>query len=114
MTRMGGLGDGPLAVQGTCPSCGAPVGALDSFCEACGTELAPPKVSASPPGYVVECPVCSVDPEAPPGAITAEGYCESCGRKVPSGRDHSELDLGLLAGVTDRGLRPMLRAARWR
>jgi len=105
MTRMGGLGDGPLAVQGTCPSCGAPVGALDSFCEACGTELAPPKVSASPPGYVVECPVCSVDPEAPPGAITAEGYCESCGRKVPSGRDHSELDLGLLAGVTDRGLR---------
>jgi serine/threonine protein phosphatase PrpC len=24
---------------------------------------------------------------------------------VPSGRDHSELDLGLLAGVTDRGLR---------
>ena len=49
--------------------------------------------------------MCSVDPEAPPGAITAEGYCESCGRKVPSGRDHSELDLGLLAGVTDRGLR---------
>ena len=37
--------------------------------------------------------------------ITAEGYCGSCGRKVPSGRDHSELDLGLLAGVTDRGVR---------
>jgi serine/threonine protein phosphatase PrpC len=37
--------------------------------------------------------------------ITAEGYCESCGRKVPSGRDHSELDLGTVAGVTDRGLR---------
>src|SRR5260370_34887130 len=46
-----------------------------------------------------------MDTETPPGAITAEGYCETCGRKVPSGRDHSELDLALLAGVTDRGLR---------
>jgi serine/threonine protein phosphatase PrpC len=62
-------------------------------------------MSAAPPGYEAECPVCSVDPEAPPSAITAEGYCESCGRKAPSGRDHSELDLGLLAGVTDRGVR---------
>jgi serine/threonine protein phosphatase PrpC len=105
VTGEGGPRDGPLALEGTCPSCGAPVGAGDSFCEACGTELAPPKVSTAPPGYLVECPVCSVDPETPPGAITAEGYCESCGRKVPSGRDHSELDLGLLAGVTDRGLR---------
>jgi serine/threonine protein phosphatase PrpC len=96
---------GPLAVEGTCPRCAAPVGAADSFCESCGVELTPPMVSAAPPGYQAECPVCSVDPEAPPSAITADGYCESCGRKVPSGRDHSELDLGLLAGVTDRGLR---------
>jgi serine/threonine protein phosphatase PrpC len=100
-----GLTDGPLALGASCPSCGAPVGAGDSFCESCGTELAPPMVSTAPPGYLVECPVCSVDPEVPPSVITAEGYCESCGRKVPSGRDHSELDLGLLAGVTDRGLR---------
>jgi serine/threonine protein phosphatase PrpC len=55
--------------------------------------------------YADHCPVCSVDPPDPPGAISAEGYCESCGRQVPSGRDHVELDLGLLAGVTDRGLR---------
>ena len=93
------------APEVTCPSCGAPVGAADSFCESCGTELAPPMVSAAPPEYEAECAVCSVDPEAPPGAITAEGFCETCGRKVPSGRDHSELDLALLAGVTDRGLR---------
>ena len=105
MTGEGGLTDGPLALEASCPSCGAPVGAGDSFCESCGTELAPPMVSTAPPGYLAECPVCSVDPEVSPGVITAEGYCESCGRKVPSGRDHSELDLGLLAGVTDRGLR---------
>jgi serine/threonine protein phosphatase PrpC len=40
-----------------------------------------------------------------PAGVTADGYCESCGRKVPTGRDHTELDLGLLAGVTDRGRR---------
>ncbi len=96
---------GPAEVGGTCPTCGEPVGATDSFCESCGTELAPAVVSTASPGYTPECPVCSVDPSAPPGAVSPEGYCESCGRKVPSGRDHAELDLGLLAGVTDRGLR---------
>ncbi len=89
----------------TCPTCGGPAGAADSFCESCGTELAPPVSSAGPPGYAAQCPVCSLDESAQPGPISAEGYCESCGRKVPSGRDHVELNLELLAGVTDRGLR---------
>jgi serine/threonine protein phosphatase PrpC len=89
----------------TCPSCGEPAADDDSFCESCGAELAPPVASTGSPGFRPQCPVCSVDPAAEPGAITPEGYCESCGRKVPSGRDHCELDLGLLAGVSDRGLR---------
>jgi serine/threonine protein phosphatase PrpC len=88
-----------------CPACGGTANAADSFCESCGTELAPPLSSTGPPGYTAQCPVCSLDESAPPGAISAEGYCESCGRKVPSGRDHVELNLELLAGVTDRGLR---------
>ena len=89
----------------TCPACGNPAALADSFCESCGTELAPPVSSAGPPGYTAQCPVCSLDDSAPAGPISAEGYCESCGRKVPSGRDHVELNLELLAGVTDRGLR---------
>jgi serine/threonine protein phosphatase PrpC len=89
-----------------CPSCGEPAGPSDAFCEYCGAELAPAVVSTGSPGFVPSCPVCSVDPSVDqPAAITADGYCESCGRKVPTGRDHVELDLGLLAGVTDRGLR---------
>lgn len=44
------------------------------------------------------CPYCA-------GTIGADAYCESCGRKQPAGRDHIELDLGLAAGITDRGLR---------
>ena len=71
----------------TCPACGGPC-AADSFCESCGTELAPPVSSTGPAGYTTQCPVCSLDESAPPSAISAEGYCESCGRKVPSGRDH--------------------------
>jgi serine/threonine protein phosphatase PrpC len=48
---------------------------------------------------VAPCPSC-------PGAgVTEDGYCESCGRRVPVSRDHIELDLGTLAGVSDRGLR---------
>ncbi|MGH3152761.1 MAG: PP2C family serine/threonine-protein phosphatase, partial [Streptosporangiaceae bacterium] len=96
---------GPPLIDGTCPSCGQLIAGSDSFCDACGTELAPPVAGTEPDGFTRHCPVCSVDPAVTPGAISAEGYCESCGRKAPSGRDHIELDLVLVAGVTDRGLR---------
>ncbi len=52
-----------------------------------------------------ECPVCAADDSGAPAVAGPDGYCESCGRKVPVGRDHAELDLGVLVGVTDRGLR---------
>ena len=93
-------GEGAAQAAGmTCPSCGRAVGPQDNFCEACRAELAPAVVSGEVPGAVATCPECqSVH-------ITPDGYCESCGHKVPSSRDHTELDLGMLAGVTDRGLR---------
>jgi serine/threonine protein phosphatase PrpC len=52
-----------------------------------------------PPPAGATCPACghAVGPR--------DNFCESCGHKVPSGRDHVEIDLGVLAGVTDRGLR---------
>jgi serine/threonine protein phosphatase PrpC len=49
--------------------------------------------------------VCSADPEAPAGGVTADGYCEVCGHKMPSNRDHVPVNLGLLAGLSDRGQR---------
>ncbi len=94
------LGDGPPQSAGiTCPSCGRAVGPQDNFCEACRAELAPAVVSGEVPGAVATCPECQS------AHITPDGYCESCGHKVPSSRDHTELDLSMLAGVTDRGLR---------
>jgi len=74
-------------------------GAADGFCELCGAELAPILVSdgeGTGPGW---CSFCTSS------RATADGYCEACGRKVPAARGHIEFDLGLLAGVTDRGLR---------
>jgi serine/threonine protein phosphatase PrpC len=86
-------------VDVACPSCGWPVGPQDNFCEACRAELAPAVVSGEDPAPATECPFCQS------AQITPDGYCEACGRKLPSSRDHTEIDLGLLAGVTDRGLR---------
>jgi serine/threonine protein phosphatase PrpC len=104
------------ALMGECPSCGWPAGPDDNFCEACRADLrlTPPgqpsgPSPAEPPGQTVvsgggngrseKCPFC------PGAAVSADGYCESCGRKLPADADHTEFDLGLLAGVTDRGLR---------
>jgi serine/threonine protein phosphatase PrpC len=88
-----------------CSSCGEPADAADGFCEACGSQVGAAAVSSGANGAAPQCPVCAADPAAPPARVSADGYCETCGRKVPTPRDHVELDVGLLAGVTDRGLR---------
>ena len=90
---------GAMAASGVCHDCGESVGATDSFCESCGAEVAPLSVSDGLSGGRRACEICPVS------HISADGYCESCGRKVRSGRDHQEIDLGIVAGVTDRGLR---------
>jgi serine/threonine protein phosphatase PrpC len=89
----------PLAAPAACPSCGRPAGPDDNFCEACGARLSQPAGNGSASQMSGACPFCRSAGSSP------DGYCESCGRRLPSHRDHDELDLGLLAGVTDRGLR---------
>jgi serine/threonine protein phosphatase PrpC len=98
-------GDGRSTENVPCPTCGQLVSVWDGYCEACGTELARPVVSSGTPGPAAQCPVCAADPDAPAGGVSPDGYCEVCGRKVPTGRDHVEVDLGLLAGISDRGQR---------
>lgn len=82
-----------------CPACGEAVGPADGFCEACGRELSEVAVSTGAPGHAAGCQGCGSS------RISADGYCEQCGHKTPAGRDHVEVDLGVIAGVTDRGLR---------
>nr|WP_289008382.1 protein phosphatase 2C domain-containing protein [uncultured Thermomonospora sp.] len=37
--------------------------------------------------------------------ISEDGYCERCGVRQPSGREHLEIEIAGAAGVSDRGLR---------
>lgn len=82
----------------TCPGCGTPAGGSDNFCEACGQELAVTVVSTGtvPVGACSNC-------RSP--HFSDDGYCQQCGRRAPVGRDHAELVLPGIAGVTDRGVR---------
>jgi serine/threonine protein phosphatase PrpC len=89
------------AAATSCPSCGRAVSPEDNFCEACRAELSPAVTS----GYQVAGVAVAACPFDPGAKVTPEGYCEACGRRVPSSRDHTELNLGTLAGVSDRGLR---------
>jgi serine/threonine protein phosphatase PrpC len=82
-----------------CPDCTEPVGPADRFCEVCGKDLLVHRTPVGGPlgrpgGTCVNCGASEID---------AEGYCGQCGRAQPSGRDRMEWDLGVLAGVSDRG-----------
>jgi serine/threonine protein phosphatase PrpC len=92
-------GGEPPTVELRCPNCGQPVWVGDNFCESCSTELAPALLSGDRARPLAHCPTC------PDASVSPEGYCENCGHKMPSGNDHVELELDLVAGVTDRGLR---------
>jgi serine/threonine protein phosphatase PrpC len=94
-----------------CPACGTPVGGPDAnFCEACGHELslaAPARTVAdgsgdgrwlSSAGAPTACLDCG-------GTAFDDDYCLGCGQRRPHGLDHRELDLEVVAGVTDRGRR---------
>jgi serine/threonine protein phosphatase PrpC len=39
------------------------------------------------------------------GAVDGDGYCQHCGHKQPSERDHMESELASVAAASDRGLR---------
>ena len=115
----------------TCPSCGAAVPAGSRFCEGCGTPLggdagpAPASAPApTPSGELGSGPISAPTrrKEAEPaggapavaeprrclacqGMVGADGYCETCGTKAPSERDHfEEAPAAWVAGVCDRGL----------
>ena len=85
-----------------CPACATAVGTADRFCEVCGQDLASGVVRArwlTSTGTPTACPDCGSP------RLGAEDWCEGCGRRRPAGARHTELDLGLVASVTDFGHR---------
>jgi PPM family protein phosphatase len=75
----------------------------DRFCEACGQELAfsepEPAAEPEPAPAAVTCPSCGAVGEG------VDGYCGTCGMRLPAPRDHMELERDPAAGVTDKGKR---------
>lgn len=115
-----------------CPNCDADVEADAKFCETCGKPIggsstAPaPAAAPAPQGDddlgsgPISAPthITPVTAEAPPsvggrrpcvscgGGVGPDGYCESCGAKQASERDHfREAPAPWVAGVCDRGIR---------
>lgn len=112
---------GPAAL---CPGCGAEVRLEDSFCEACGSGLSPTVAASGGPVDELESPITVSTaqsttrsaPEQPApvgrpclgcgGVIGVDGYCETCGLKAASERDHyTESPAAWVAAVCDRGIR---------
>ena len=111
------------AEAGRCPSCGSPVEPTARFCETCGAPLTPTEAAAEQ--LVAELPVELTVSVAQPEPATAEptlvlprpcascggvvgsdGYCETCGTKAPSERDHYvERPASWVAACCDRGIR---------
>jgi serine/threonine protein phosphatase PrpC len=83
----------------TCSMCGAEVAPDDGYCEECGADLlvrrSEPAAAAAGPCRSAECGSESF----------SDGYCDRCGTPQPDPRDRFERDLGVVAGVTDKGLR---------
>jgi serine/threonine protein phosphatase PrpC len=105
-----------------CPACGDEALPTERYCEACGAALradaagapSPPAVPAAgaPADPVDPDGTAPVEPSPAPCAecggteVDPEGYCVACGllRRRPEAFDRIEIDLGSVAGVSDRGL----------
>jgi len=88
----------------TCPHCTESIEATDRFCEACGADLHLRRA-----GTVTAVDSATVETDRPCRSCghcapaDNDGYCPSCGLHPRDGTDRVELDLGALAGVSDRG-----------
>jgi serine/threonine protein phosphatase PrpC len=114
-----------------CPHCDAEVAADAKFCESCGKPIGDPAAAPTPTDLPapqadddlgsgpISAPthITPVTAEAPPsdgrrpcvscgGVVGPDGYCEKCGAKQASERDHfREAPAPWVAGVCDRGIR---------
>jgi serine/threonine protein phosphatase PrpC len=127
VSQSDGNGTAPMAgaTPSTCPNCGAQVHPSDAFCETCGQALSP--TSAAPAEQPAEAPIEISRSVSPPedaeedtedtipisrpcpscgGPVGVDGYCQICGMKAPSERDHyTEEPASWVAACCDRGIR---------
>jgi serine/threonine protein phosphatase PrpC len=90
----GSLVGGSSVRAGVCGPCGFVNEAGSKFCEDCGKPL-------DQSGAITAAQACSACTST---TFDADGYCQECGTKAPSPRDHAVQNFGILASVTDRGI----------
>lgn len=101
-TAHDGPADDSPALSTPCPVCGEPVTTGDAFCEACGATLIVAAAPTAPPTAVEAARACVYCG----GTVAADGYCEQCGQRAPTEREHwAEAPHPLVGGVCDRGIR---------
>jgi serine/threonine protein phosphatase PrpC len=88
----------------TCPFCDEPLAMEPDtlYCEACGGALAEPVTGDGPSAARAAYQPC-VSCGCPD--IDDEGYCTDCGDLQPQVRDRMEVDLAVVVGISDKGLR---------
>ncbi len=115
---------GAPATPSRCPHCGADITPDAAFCENCGAALTsgPVTVESSPAEEELEAPIeltksVRLQPAeaaaaaTPPctscgGVVGTDGYCETCGTKALSIRDHyTEQPATWVASCCDKGIR---------
>jgi serine/threonine protein phosphatase PrpC len=82
------------STAGVCGPCGFVNEAASKFCEECGKPL-------DQSGVVTAARACTACAST---TFDSDGYCQGCGTKAPSPRDHAVVNFGLLASVTDKGI----------
>jgi serine/threonine protein phosphatase PrpC len=85
--------DMSAAAELRCGTCAAAIAPEDRFCEQCGA----PVFAGGPAGEA--CVSCG----APTGAVGEDGYCTVCGVLPRPAAERAELDLIVVAAVTDQG-----------
>lgn len=101
-----------LALTSPCPECARPVRPDERYCENCGADVNPQVAGAGAAGVASEATVKLNRPGAAPrvclecgGEVDVDGYCQTCGAKAPTPRDHFEAaPADWVGGVCDRGV----------
>ena len=100
-------GGGP----GACRRCAAAVSGEDRFCPFCGTDLrirrggtADVAARREAPRTCRDCGGAGRHAPPMPGRAPGVQWCDRCGARLGESVDRVEVDLGVLAGISDRGL----------
>ncbi|MQA26748.1 MAG: hypothetical protein GEU94_15065 [Micromonosporaceae bacterium] len=94
-----------------CPACQLAAAPESRWCERCGQQLAAPPAAVAeatgrvPAGFWRSSTAASAPCAGCGSDASRDSYCDQCGQRRTASRDRAAIDLGVVAGATDRGRR---------